>query len=767
MDPERPSVQSLRAQAEAKYESHSAALQQQFIEQERMSSYTDDAFECESPHAILTSSCGVGTHQHLDPQTTEGAGESSFQGVNLVNNLHVRGASDHDAHGGLVYGDLAQPRPEIILRRKRFAVLVVITAAVMSAIAAWLREGFVVEKRVPVVDAETKTDMVNSYIGLMMGFIESIIALGIEEIFPVFVVYLHNLRWYPGDDPATKKQSKLKKFALTIFIPAVMMAVSSSLSAVQANQKEDNSVVGSSNPATTTRFLSQQDMNLGESGLGDTILKTALARKVEPMQPVKTSRCPPTQKELFTEDTLLAASPKVIFGFPVKDWSIEFGNEWPFQEETQRCEISYNSAGGFADEAYMCEIMPLAMACDLWAQGKAHFFGSPSADIYSKLDSRPSSMGELFDHVVNSLLKAGLPLIKDANVDASFETRALSPSMKLQVMTLELPLRSTTNTTVVCSETSCSLLVPYSNAKLRFPRKQAGMAPGNTSNSVFVHGLTVVNSFNFEAAVVKRSLVLSFGRITWHFAQADKSECGYATSTKGECQVLHHQLGNSNRRLVLAKQWLPPYLQRESRNFHVSLVQLLEPKVRLHPGQLMFMEHLKSWPKDFICSATLDPYLRYIKNNHFYFNENVVETMAASALLYIFQNAKVVYAAHDVEAVNVQRQLVDTRVRRVRIFLTNTKVGNVCTWTGCGVLLLLTILVFVLPNERARLAPPRGGNARAERFVAVQTEQIYPNLIYKKRFLIGKTGEEIKFGEFVVESVGLHHRMEEDEQIFI
>ncbi|EEY67089.1 uncharacterized protein PITG_04020 [Phytophthora infestans T30-4] len=49
----------------------------------------------------------------------------------------------------------------------------------------------------------------------------------------------------------------------------------------------------------------------------------------------------------------------------------------------------------------------------------------------------------------------------------------------------------------------------------------------------------------------------------------------------------------------------------------------------------------------------------------------------------------------------------------------------------------------------------------------VQTEQIYPNLIYKKRFLIGKTGEEIKFGEFAVESVGLHHKMEEDEQIYI
>ena len=140
--------------------------------------------------------------------------------------------------------------------------------------------------------------------------------------------------------------------------------------------------------------------------------------------------------------------------------------------------------------------------------------------------------------------------------------------------------------------------------------------------------------------------------------------------------------------------------------------------------------------------------------------------MAASAMLFIFQNARVLDSAPGM-GIMAQRRLVDTTTRRVKVFLTNTKVGNRCTWTGCGLLLLLTALVFFLPNERARLSPTRGGNARAERFVAVQTEQIYPNLIYKKRFLIGKTGEEIKFGEFAVKSVGLHHEMEEDEQIYI
>ncbi|POM67165.1 Transmembrane protein [Phytophthora palmivora] len=441
-------LQSLKAQAEAKYEVQLAERRQ--LEQDRMSSYTDDAFECESPHAILASSRGVRPEQRSDLQTSGTQAASPYLVVDNIGRLRVDSVSDSDAHDDVAYGELAQPRPEIILRWKRFAVLVVLTAAVMSAIAAWLREGFVVDKDVPVEKAENKADTVNSYIGLMMGFIESIVGLGVEEIFPVFIVYLHNLRWYPGDDPATKKQSKFKKFALTIFIPAVMMAVGSSLSAVQANQKDDNTG-GSNTNSTTTRFLMQEVTEL-ERGLEDTILKTALARKVDPLQPLEMSKCKTGETDLLSEETLLTAAPKAVFGFPLREWGVEFGNGWSRQETMKRYEVSHSNGQDTDGDVRLSEIMPLATAYDLWMQGKP---------------------------------------------------------------------------------------------------------------------------------------------------------------------------------------------------------------------------------------------------------------------------------------------------------------------------ILLKILVLMLPNERARLAPPRGGNARAERFVAVQTEQIYPNLIYKKRFLIGKTGEEIKFGEFAVESVGLHHKMEEDEQIYI
>ena len=315
----------------------------------------------------------------------------------------------------------------------------------------------------------------------------------------------------------------------------------------------------------------------------------------------------------------------------------------------------------------------------------------------------------------------------------------------------------------------------------QLPRKQIGMTQmnGNCSlsvdcdrvfNAAFLYGFTTVTAAESATLVPTRSLVLSFARLMWRYDTATYA-CEAGTHREEGCQILRHRLGNSGRHLVLSKQWLPAQLQTDSPAASIALVQLLEPKIRQTFKQtqsLATLEHLESWPRDstHTCSIAVDTFLQYVNSNHFYMGENMAETMAASAMLFIFQNARVLDSAPGM-GIMAQRRLVDTTTRRVKVFLTNTKVGNRCTWTGCGLLLLLTALVFLLPNERARLLPPRGGNARAERFIAVQTEQVYPNLIYKKRFRIGKTGEEIKFGEFAVKSVGLHHKMEEDEQIYI
>uniref|UniRef100_M4BGA4 Transmembrane protein n=1 Tax=Hyaloperonospora arabidopsidis (strain Emoy2) TaxID=559515 RepID=M4BGA4_HYAAE len=735
-----------------------------------MSSYTDDAFDCESPHAILSSCRGFGRDQRYDPQL-----------VNTMGSSRPESGSEGDGTNEVTYEKMAQPRPEIILRWKRFALLVVLVAAVMSSIAEWLREGFVVDKNVPVSEAENKTDVVNSYLGLMMGFVESFIGLGVEEIFPVFVVYLHNLKWYPGDDPATKKQSKLKKFALTIFIPTVMMAVSSSLSAVQANQKDDNGGGGytTTTELATTRFLVRNVTELEGDGLGDTIMKTALARKVEPMQPPDASMCSNDNTSLFSAEMLLAAAPKAIFGFRLPDWGADFADGWSNREIMKNRELSHLDADG---HLLQNDVMSLATAYKLWVQGRAILLKSIRDDKAPRGSTPPSSTDELLADIFNFLLDTELPLVDGAAVDASFESLEVSSSINLDAMILKVPIRGPSNASVICGESSCAWLRPQLNSKGRLPRKQIGITQlkencslsdecDSVRNVAFLYGFTTVTNVERDTAAPTSLLILSFARLSWRF-ESDVYECESGADQDEGCQVLRYQLGGNDRHLVQPKQKFPVQLQT-GLAVPISLVQLVEPKTRQLGAEVspsVTLEYLESWPlaRTHTCDRSVEAYLQYVNSNHLYMGDDMLETMVATALLFIFQDARIIDGAPSVIFTTAKRRLVDaTTARRVKIFLTNTRVGNVCTWTGCGVLLLLTALVLALPNERARLAPPRGGNARAERFVAVQTEQIYPNLIYKKRFLIGKTGEEIKFNEFAVESVGLHHKMEEDEQIYI
>jgi hypothetical protein len=135
--------------------------------------------------------------------------------------------------------------------------------------------------------------------------------------------------------------------------------------------------------------------------------------------------------------------------------------------------------------------------------------------------------------------------------------------------------------------------------------------------------------------------------------------------------------------------------------------------------------------------------------------------MYTSAMLYLFQDATVTKLRKDEDGEWATRFAGDKAVSEVNV--KNTEVGVYTVWIGCIILVILAAVTLLFPNERARLVPMMGKNARAERFIAVQTEEVYPNLVYMKRFRIGKTGEALKFNEFSVESVALHHYMEEDE----
>lgn len=793
-------------------------------------------------------------HEHfqkvLDGENTTQSGLSSSSTSNnnqqlQSHNLASQSINSEDDSGDQVaYGELAQPRPEIILRWKRFALLVFLAVAFISSFTWWLVNGIELAD-VEESQAESRVDTINSYSGIVMGFCESFLGLLLGNLFPVFIVYLHNLKWFPGDDPAIKS-SKFKKIALMLFIPLIMVALGNSLSAVQANQrtessvsrmrarhllqKSDSGVVDpSSHPSRRSLLAQNADANEVVLPLEETILRSAVTRRVVPVPPARASSCANSEQtngvsdDQSSLDGILHALPAATFGFPLKNWNKEVYPD-PLSWDTTT-KISVIPAGSISSDQVSTQandVMTYSTAFELLFHGLNQFKSSlaTSRDVddfdVSAVESlsgylsgaQAANASNLLSEIATGFQKFHLGELDVGSLSVTLQKSALSSLVRLETMTIEIPIGSSNsssqaasagNSRLVCGSQSCVLL--DGEDQLQLPRKQISMMQylknctamsgqnlgecQSEPNTAFLYGFTSTtqgetqDSTSPSRVTPRRSLVFSFGKLSWSFDDFLHS-CDPSSATGNahdDCRVLHHKLTPSSRHVVVGANSLPESLQATSFANPIRLIQLIERRSILSAADGTLTVHIKPLTngKQFLsaigsgrCSAAVDSYQQYVERNHFTLDQHLVQPMYTAALLYLFQNGAVIDAAETVEmAISRRLAAQATGDSYMNVYLSNTNVGQVSTWLGCGVLLVLSMLVICLPNERARLEPSKGGNHRAERFIAVQTEESYPNFVYKKRFLIGKTGEEIKFGEFAVESVGLHHKMEEDEQIYL
>lgn len=807
------------------------------------SSFSDGAFECESPAAIMASKRSQQPQSQSHGTTPVGAygdlqddGHDDSRGpLQHQQPLASQSINSEDLFSDdqVAYGELAQPRPEIVLRWKRFALLVLVAVVFISGATGLLVHGFEMTS-VAAAEAEVRVDYLNSLFGIASGFFESILGLLLGNLFPVFIVYLHNLKWFPGDNPA-EKESKFKRIALMLFIPIIMVALGNSFSAIQANQhaSDDNSRMrtrhlmqqqqqhnGDDNITTSRLLLSADaDTNAVVLPLEETILSSAVTRRVFPAPPGSASSCSRSEpKDLL--DGIVQALPTATFGFPLKSWNKHVYPDPALWQTTKTYTISSSASAQANTDATRVLAAP-SVAFELLAlglqQANAVINGNEGELDHSSLQGYSSGVeaanaSNLLLEVTRGFKSLGLAGVA-LNLEAASVTLQRSPLsslIELEAMTIEIPITTSSSSSksqLACGAQSC-LLLDGSEDKLQLPRKQISMtkyckiAQGNgrsaaadcqvEENAAFLFGFTTTTAADSSASGSdpsrpQRSLVFSFGKLSWTFDDfLNTCESSGTAVNNDDCRVLHHKLSRSDQHLVLGAKFLPKLLHSSSggvssgRSDAIRLVELVERKAATEvSAQAQVIEQLvddRAPLGSTACSSAVDSYQQYVTKNRLYLDRrHLLQPMYTAALLYLFQNAVVVDAGAGAETAEMaiqrrrQRSLSAqaTDVSYINIYLSNTRVGQVSTWIGCGVLLILSVLVIVLPNERARLEPPKGGNARAERFIAVQTEEAYPNFVYKKRFLIGKTGEEIKFNEFAVESVGLHHKMEVDEQIIL
>ncbi|DBA01234.1 TPA: hypothetical protein N0F65_010826 [Lagenidium giganteum] len=772
--------------------------------------------------------------------------------------------------------EILHPTPEIVLRHKRFVALVAISTAAIGGITALFWHGINLTTFLEPVgesdEAEWRVQLYNTYSGVVMGFAESLVGLGLASFFPVFIIYMHNLPWFPGDNPLYGTP-KFKRIALMLFFPLVMIAVGSSMSALQANsstqgqrlsldastlQQQNSRPTGSTTKPTVA----------GEVPLDETILATAVRRRVAPFRYVQ-SNCrkalagasstsgsarrgnSPVDTDTAPLQSVFALdSTSVRFGFPVKAWARSMGPASAIPEANN-------------------SVIDMKTAFELAFQGQA-LFERAIADSNTitgrectgrnhtaKCAGGNTALSYLMGFVNGSKsrdeqnLRAAMAdalglMLEDVNTTAmtiDYQTMPLNSMMNLQAMMIQIPDNigvpyglNGSNVAVpegckrggpgvcdqvyrfdhkdaFCGSKSCIFLDWHST---RRPRKQVAVmqyakncpaskikydgglytyVPSDCEteeNAAFLFGLgsgIIGDEFgiNFNGTGTpfvrnpRRVHSLAFAKLSWKFE--DVSKTLNASCLAEDCSGLVHQLRQDQRFLVLGKQSLPASLSKATFKNPTRLIELISPQIkcprysnnsaatieRLVPANFKTFSWTTAGLSGDDCSVLADSYLRQITANQYYLTQPL-QPMYTSALMYMFQNASISktrkQADNNDASEAVQLSLAGDK-RTSEVFLRNTTVGSVTTWLASGIMFVLAALVLLLPNERARLKPTVGKNARAERFIGIQTDETYPNFVYKKRFLIGHTGEEIKLSEFTVQSVGLHHKMDEDELVYL
>ncbi|KAF1319887.1 hypothetical protein FI667_g12826, partial [Globisporangium splendens] len=744
--------------------------------------------------------------------------------------------------------DVWPPRPEITLRWIRFGVAVVLAASAIVGLTVLFYYGIPIMTIVePVGDSmvsEDRLQLYNALSGVAMGIFECFIGLGFANFFPAFVVYVHNLKWWPGDDPLVKT-SKVKKVALLLFFPVVMVAIGNSFSTLQAGSSTVGVLLQMS--ATTLGVDRENTPNIPNEPTNwmrheDTILKTAVLRRSTPFRYVD-SNCSKTLEEgLDAKKSVLKRltdidSTSAVFGFPLKEWSREvypqgspfFNNasldlNTAFELVFQGQALLERSIGGLAQER--CRRIGKDTDCRT-RNGTAfdNFFGYLNG-------TKEQTRDALQDEILHSLQNTFFGDLDETTLYVDYLTFPFSSQLMIQFMGIAVALKAdyeygidgdTVTSPEGCTGDDCDYLYRFLDRDTfcgeracifpdwhaqQIPRKHASMMqyakkceqsksvydanlgvyiPADCErepNSAFLYGFgsrIFADTLGVETSGLKlpyiqnprRYLTFTLGKLSWEFADIAGTLNATCEDTVNNpaCQGLALYLNESARHVLLGKEYVPTKLSTSDFRQPIDLFQLITPIINTPriKGQSATLEVLYNdsfdgenpvtsiiSPRD-QCSRLADAYMQHIDANQYHLLQTF-QPMYMAAVLYLFQSASVTKGTNS----NFHFQ-GDRAVSKVK--LVNTGVGLYSIGVGCIILLLLALVTLLFPNERARLTPMMGKNARAERFVAIQTEEIYPNLLYKKRIRIGQTGEALKLSAFAVESVDLHHKMDDEDAV--
>lgn len=677
---------------------------------------------------------------------------------------------------------------DMSLRSARFLVLTFIALAAAFSYATATNTKLVLTKVVGDSgalnalhdQANIKLSNYNALFGTIMFAGSKVFEVYTETfIFPTLHTYLHNCSLYPGDQPQ-RVHSKVKASAIFWSFKTVVILMNVGFASLYVGQTtvktagasrrlQASEMMDSLRPASSSWGLpSSVSAAVADPQLDvlNTILRTAVTGSATLFDSKRSPSCSDSSG-LFVSDV---GTTSVAFGFPSHDWSagvLRHGVTPTFSAKFAIADFNEQQVAGLIPTAY-----------ELLVQGVAVLrasLGQTSSSVLQSAETK--SAKSLVDQVVSGL-NATLS-IDTSKLELELATYELTEDVSLTSMTIDVPLKTSHDCSdaVLCGTSGCvysHVLEPRLKPEISIlPYKSTDM----DANAAFLYGIgrsVVHDTTKSSSAAPQEILSLSFVKMTWRVTPLHvrhEAEC-----FEGHCLGLSVPLTFGEGVVLVSTEALPTdHLQATPENplRLVALSPLAIPGQhgayttwdRMSPALSNAARGSKSVEDDSSGCSTgdlVDVYLHHVDANRLVL-EKPLQAMYTSALLYLLQNG--VFAEYT-SAATTSRKLALAAGNdgdRVDIEVGIPTSSSLATFAGCGVMLLLTLLVIYFPTDRVKLNP---NTTAAAQYVQILTDDLYPDVVHKKRLRFAN-GDGLLFNEYVVDSIVLHAKRNEKKKIYL
>ena len=607
-------------------------------------------------------------------------------------------------------------------------------------------------------------------------------------IFPTLATYLHNCSLYPGDQPA-RMHSVTKTRCIFWGLKTVIILMNVGFTSLYVGQT-------TLNPSATTRRLTASDELTGilmqmetpwavdsDEDLLHSILRTSVTGFTTPFdfdntcQSVDQGNKSVEQQWGVWPDDVDTTS--VSFSFPSHAW-----NSALFKSDitvpTKSAEIVLRDILDNRKKNAITNDWDPVELYSIFQQSILKLGLTNDVDDAAT----PLSLEELIRAVADDLKVVLSARARLSDLILRLQHREVAEDVEFTTLTISVPFETDNTGTTLCGASGCVYATSASVLEELHMHPHVSFASyKKDENSALVYSATSQYVLNLEAAeqAPYEVLTLSLSKLTWTFSPLHlRYDVACADDDRYHCLGLSLPLATEKGALLVGQEALST-----QHTVHPVALVTLRPAMITDTSR-SDNDALTSWHRivlsngnfvrtsSFECNSIVDAYLTHLESNNFYLDGQKTQDMLLAALFYLLQRGVLTPYAD----VMSRRRLVlsavvasngsglsnDTAVADTIDIEVNVPTATaLVTVAGCIFVVLLSMCVVYLPTSRVKLSPD---TTPAAQYVQILTDDLYPDLVHKKRLRF-TNGDCLLFNEYVVDSIVLHAKRDQSKKIYL